>query len=58
MSLLTKQKEIQRLRQQTYGCQGEEWGKGIVGEFGMDMYTLINLKWIQWEFAVHRTQEA
>ena len=46
MSLLTKQKEIQRLRQQTYGCQGEEWGKGIVREFGMDMYTLIYLKWI------------
>ena len=27
-------------------CQGEEWGKGIVREFGMDMYTLLYLKWI------------
>ena len=34
------------LREQTYGCQGEGWGEGIVMEFGMDMYTLLNLKWI------------
>ena len=25
---------------------GEGWGKGIVREFGMDMYTLLYLKWI------------
>ena len=25
---------------------GEEWGEGIVREFGMDMYTLLYLKWI------------
>ena len=24
----------------------EGWGKGIVMEFGMDMYTLLYLKWI------------
>ena len=29
MNLLTKQKEIRRLRKQTYGCQGE----GMVREF-------------------------
>ena len=29
-----------------YGCQGEGWGKGIVREFGMDMYTLLYWKWI------------
>ena len=33
---LTKQKETHRLREQTYGCQGEGWGEGIVREFGMD----------------------
>ena len=25
---------------------GQGWGKGIVREFGMDMYTLLYLKWI------------
>ena len=26
--------------------QGEGWGDGIVREFGMDVYTLMYLKWI------------
>ena len=39
---LTKKKETHRLRKQTYGC----WGEGIVREFGMDMCTLLYLKWI------------
>ena len=26
--------------------QGEGWGEGIVREFGMDMYTLLYLKWV------------
>ena len=42
MNLLTKQKEIHRLRKQTYGC----WEEGIVGDFGKVMYTLLYLKWI------------
>ena len=25
---------------------GEEWKEGLVREFGMDMYTLLYLKWI------------
>ena len=25
---------------------GEGWGEGIVREFGIDMYTLLYLKWI------------
>ena len=24
---------------------GEGWGEGIVREFGMDMYTLLYLRW-------------
>ena len=28
MNLLTKQKETHRLKEGTYGCQGEGWGKG------------------------------
>ena len=26
--------------------RGKGWGEGIVREFGMDMYTLLYLKWI------------
>ena len=26
--------------------KGEKWEEGIVREFGMDMYTLLYLKWI------------
>ena len=40
----TKKKETQRLREQNYGCWGEEWGEEIVREFGMDLYTLLYLK--------------
>ena len=46
MNLFTKQKQIPRLREQTYGCQRGGWGEGIVREFDMDMYTLLYLKWI------------
>ena len=35
------EKATHRLREWTYGCQGE----GIVREFGMDMYTLLYLEW-------------
>ena len=41
-SEFTYQTETDRLRKQTYGC----WGEGIVREFGMNMYTLLHLKWI------------
>ena len=33
-----------RLGKRTYGCCGV--GEGTVREFGMDMYTLLCLKWI------------
>ena len=48
MNLFAKQNETYRLRKQTYGCQGEGMGggAGIVREFGMDMLTLLYLKWI------------
>ena len=32
--------------QWTYGCFGQGWGAGIVREFGMDMSTLLCLKWV------------
>ena len=43
---LTKQEETHGLREWTYGCWGTEWEEGIVREFGMDMYTVLYLKWI------------
>ena len=46
MNLFTKQKQTHRLRKRTYGCWGYGSGEGIVREFGMDMYTLLDLKWI------------
>ena len=39
-------KQIHRLRDRTYDCCGEDGWKGIVWEFGIDMYTLVYLKWI------------
>ena len=46
MNLFTKQKQSHRLRKRTYGCWGYGWGESIVREFGMDMSTLLDLKWI------------
>ena len=44
VNLFTKQKQIPRLRERTYGYQGGGWGGGIEWEFGIDMYTLLYLK--------------
>ena len=44
MNLFTKQKQTHRLRERTYGYQGDGCGEGIVREFGTDMYTLLYLK--------------
>ena len=43
---LTKQKKTHRLGKGTYSCCGEDWGKGMVRESGMDMYPLLYSKWI------------
>ena len=44
MNLFTKQKQTPRLREWTYGCQEEGWGREMYGERGIDMYTLLYLK--------------
>ena len=46
MNLLKKHKQTHRLREQTFGCCRERWGKGTVRESGINMYTLLYLKWI------------
>ena len=43
---LTKQKETRRLKRTNLRWPGERLGEGIVRECGMDMYTLLYLKWI------------
>ena len=46
MNLFTKQKQTHRLREGTYGYQwGRVWG-GIDWEFGIDMSTVLYLKYI------------
>ena len=46
MNLLTKQKRTHRPWERIYGCWGKGWEEGIVRKFGMDMNTLLYLKWI------------
>ena len=48
--VLTKQKEIHRLRKRNYGCLGE----GIIQDFGKVMYTLIYFKWITNKYLLYR----
>ena len=35
MNLFTKQEQIHRHREQTYGCQGGEVGEGWIGSLGL-----------------------
>ena len=37
----------------SYGCQGRRVGEGIVREFGIDMYSLLYLKWITSKDLLH-----
>ena len=43
MILFTKQKQTQRLRESTYGCQGQRM-RGRDREFGINIYKLLYLK--------------
>ena len=58
MNFLTKQKQTHRLWEWPYGCLGEEWGEGIVREFGMGIYTLIYFKWITSKDLLYNTQNS
>ena len=46
MDLLTKQEQTHGLREGTYSYQGQGWEEGLVRQLGMDVYTLLYLKWI------------
>jgi len=39
-------------------ARGQGAGKGIAGEFGMDVYTLIYLKWITNKVPLYRTENS
>ena len=52
INLITKQRQTHRLREWTYG--GKE-GRGIVRDFGTDMYTLLYLKWITSKDLIYST---
>ena len=54
MNLLTKQKETHRLKEWIYGCWGGGKDEGK-GKFGIDMYTLLYLKWINKKDLLHST---
>ena len=55
MNLFTKQKQTHRLREWNLWLPGGEELGGIVGEFGMDMYTAVFKMGIQQEATVeHR----
>ena len=45
MNLFTKQKQTHRFRKQTYGYQRGSGG-GINQEFGINIYTLLYMQWI------------
>ena len=34
------------LENELMAAKKEGWGEGIIREFGMDMYTLVYLKWV------------
>ena len=51
--LLTKR--FTDLENELMVTKGEGWGEGIVREFGIDMYTLLHLKWINNKVLLYST---
>ena len=45
-NLFTKQKQTQRLQNQTYGYKGEMLGRGINWEVWIYMYTILYMEYI------------
>ena len=46
---------LPELEKELMVTSGEGWGKGRVREFGMDVYTLLYLKWITNKNLLHST---
>ena len=56
MNLFTKQ--TQGLEKRIHGYWSKGWREGIVREFGMDMYTLLYLKWITDKDLLYSTENS
>ena len=54
MNMSTKQKQIHRYREQTYGCQGG-WGWGMGWEFGVNRRKLLHTEWINNKVLLYST---
>ena len=55
MNLPTEEKQTQRNREQTSGCQGGEGGCGMDLEFGVSRCELSQLEWIIHEVLLSST---
>ena len=55
MQMILSTKGIHRLREQTYGCQGEGQGQAIAGELDINMHTLLYFKRIANKILLYST---
>ena len=55
MNLSMKQKQTHRNREQTCGCQGSGGGGGIDWEFGISIYKLLHIGWINNKVLLYST---
>ena len=60
MNLFTKQTKIHRLlrEKKIVVTRGEGWERGIVRKLGIDMYTLLNLKWVSNKDLLYSTRNS
>ena len=59
MNVFTKQKQTHRHRKQTYGYQRRwrgGWGGEINQEFGINIYTLLYIKWVNNKDLLYSTE--
>jgi hypothetical protein len=60
MNLFTKQTKIHKLlrEKKIMVTRGEGWEGGIVRKLGIDMYTLLNLKWVSNKDLLYSTRNS
>ena len=58
MNLFTERNRLTDLENELMLPRGEGEGKGIVWEFGMNMYTLLYLKWITRKGLLYSTRNS
>ena len=55
MNFLKNRNRLRDLENKLTVTREEGWGEGIVREFGIDMYTLVYLRWITNEDLLYST---